>query len=166
MCWPVHTWGRGSSFSTALCPGRCFLPGTAASPPWCWRPLPRQVSQPGWCPWDPPSGSVNTVGWTLRKPVQQSNYRLILLLKEGLVVLLHHYQVVIYIIVRMIESCCRSVTCPYLTVRLLGDKLGESQLFHGSVSQNRRIWRLAAAFNHRRLEDRQEPAVSEERHIS
>lgn len=93
--------------------------------------------------------------------MQQSKYQLILLLKEGLVVLFHHYQVIVYIIVHMIKSCCRSLTCLYLTVRLLGDKLGESQLFHGSVSQNRRIGRLTAAFNHRRLEDRQEPAVSE-----
>lgn len=43
----------------------------------------------------------------------------------------------------------------YLTVRLLGDELSESQFLHGGVGQNGRIRRLTAAFDHGRLEGRQ-----------
>lgn len=36
----------------------------------------------------------------------------------------------------------------YLTLRFLGDKLGERQFFHGGISQNRRVRRLTTSFHH------------------
>lgn len=36
----------------------------------------------------------------------------------------------------------------YLTLGFLGDKLSERQFFHGGISQNRGVRRLAAPFYH------------------
>lgn len=41
-----------------------------------------------------------------------------------------------------------SVCAPYLTVGFLGDELGEGQLLHGGVGQNRGVGRLPAALHH------------------
>lgn len=46
----------------------------------------------------------------------------------------------------------------HLTVRFLGDKFGESEFFHGGISQDGRIRRLTATIHHGCLKNRQEPS--------
>lgn len=88
---------------------------------------------------DPPSGPASTAGSTLQKSGRESKRQSVPSASPG----------------RGEAARPRGV---YLAVRLLGDELSESQLLHGGVGQNGRIWRLAAAFNHRRLEGSQKPA--------